>query len=340
MKLSFPIILISAVLILNSCFKEDEKIQPHDPGDLETVSIALTNDYRYQVYFDLSSGQVISTNLKNEWDLAFECGPNGWHIRLNTSNFMVAARTGSNDLHAVTDTTGLTWKFDVSSGNPDSTAIGNWVSFSDPDSVKIYTGEVYVIDRGYDELGNLRGVRKIIFMEADEDQYVFRYADLDGTAENSFTIHKDHSVNNVFFSFDDGGKRLILEPPAYDWDILFTQYTTLLFTNAGEPYPYLLTGALINPVTVEVYRDTIYDFTAIDLDIAMGMDFSKMADKIGYDWKDVIGDVTSGNVSYVIIPGINYIIRDWQGFYYKMRFISFYSNSGEKGYPTFEYQKL
>jgi hypothetical protein len=89
-----------------------------------------------------------------------------------------------------------------------------------------------------------------------------------------------------------------------------------------------------------VAQDTLYDFTAIDLEIASSMVYSTALDEIGYDWKDVVGDVSSGNVSYVIIQGRNYVIRDNQGFYYKLRFISFYNNSGEKGYPTFEYQRL
>jgi hypothetical protein len=82
------------------------------------------------------------------------------------------------------------------------------------------------------------------------------------------------------------------------------------------------------------------DFQSINRDAVQSLEFTTIQDEIGYDWKDVTGDVTSGNISYVIIEGLNYIIRDQEGFYYKLRFISFYNNEGEKGYPTFEYQKL
>jgi hypothetical protein len=197
-----------------------------------------------------------------------------------------------------------------------------------------------VIDRGYDELGNLRGLRKIVFQEVTDSSYTFRYAGLDGSNENTFTVIKDPAVNLMCFSFDEGGKQLSLEPPKFDWDLIFTQYTTLLYTDEGDPYPYLLTGVLNNPAGILVAQDTLYDFTAIDLEIASSMVYSTALDEIGYDWKDVVGDVSSGNVSYVIIQGRNYVIRDNQGFYYKLRFISFYNNSGEKGYPTFEYQRL
>jgi hypothetical protein len=340
MKILNLIALFVVILFLTSCFKEDEKVLPHDPGDVKTVAIELTRDYRYQVYYDLGSGEVVSTNLKNQWDLGFECGVEGWHVILNTSNFMVAAETGLTDFSLPIDTAGYQWKFDVSSGNPDSTAIGNWVEFSSPDSVKAYSNEVYVIDRGYDELGNLRGLRKIVFEEVDDSTYRFRYANLDGTAENTFIIKKDPSVNYTFFSFEDGGKQLSLEPPKYDWDLIFTQYTTLLITDAGDPYPYLVTGVLSNPSAITIAQDTLYDFSLISLDMVDKLIYSGDQDEIGYDWKDIVGDVNTGNVSYVVIPGINYVIKDWQGFYYKLRFISFYNNNGDKGYPTFEYQRL
>ncbi len=302
------------IILLTSCFKEDEKITPHDPGDVETVTIELTKDYRYQVYYDLGTSTVISTNLKKEWDLGFDCSEDGWKIILNTSNFMVAAATGLDDFYAPIDTAGYTWKFDASSGNPDSLAFGSWVEFQAPDSAKIYSNEIYVIDRGYDEAGNLRGLRKIVFMEVTDSTYSIRYASLDGSNENTFTILKNPSVNYACFSFDEGGKQLSLEPPKEDWDLLFTQYTTLLYTDEGDPYPYLLTGALSNPYGVQVAQDTLYDFSSIDQDIASSLLYSTALDEIGYDWKDVVGDVSTGNVSYVIIEGLNYVLLDREGY--------------------------
>jgi hypothetical protein len=301
----------------------------------------MTKDYRYQVYYDLESGGEVSVNLKKIWDLAFEGSEEGWKILLNTSNFMLAAKSGSTDFDAPIDTAGYTWNFDASSGNPDTSAFGDWLSFTGPDSSVIYSGQVYVIDRGYDEIGKLRGMRKAVFREVSDSTYTFRFANLDGSDDHEFIIHKDPGVNYVCFSFDEGGQQLSLEPPKDEWDLLFTQYTTLLYTNEGDPYPYLLTGVLSNPSGVLVAQDTLYDFAAIDISVAETMTFSSAFDEIGYDWKDVIGDVSSGNVTYVIIEGLNYVIRDTDGFYYKMRFTGFYKRiSGEKGYPSFEYQRL
>ena len=337
----FSLIAIFALFILlSACFKEDEKVIPHDPGDVETVTIELTNDYKYQVYFDLGSGKVVSTNMKKDWDLGFECSRGGTKIILNSSNFMVAANAGPVDFNSTIDTVGFTWRFDASSGNQDTTAFGDWMSYSMPDSVKIYSNNLYVVDRGYDEAGNLRGLRKIIFQAVTDSSFTFRYSNLDGTNENTFTVIKDPSVNYMCFSFDEGGKQLNLEPPKASWDLLFTQYTTLLYTNEGEPYPYLLTGVLNNQAGVIVAQDTSYNFAEYNVDIAENLEFTTALDEIGYDWKDVVGDVSSGNVSYVIVEGRNYVIKDAEGFYFKLRFISFYNNDGQKGYPTFEFQRL
>jgi hypothetical protein len=328
------------IMALAGCFKEDEIVILPPPGDVKTASIGLENDYRYQVYYNLAEERVVATNLKKDWDLGFEASAEGWRVTLNTSKFMLAANTGRTDPGAVADTVGLAWKYDKSDGNPDSTAIGNWVVFPSGEAEKVYTNEVYIINRGYDEVGNLLGVRKIVFESVDEGSYTFSYSMLDGSEANTFTLTKDPSVNFVFFSFDEGGKQMVLEPPSNQWDILFTQYTTLLYTNEGEPYPYLVTGALINRNGVEATRDTVLVFNEITNATVTSLEFSASQDIIGFDWKDVVGDVSTGNVSYAIVPDLNYVIRDRSGFYYKLRFISFYDNSGAKGYPTFEYQRL
>lgn len=338
------ILAIFAMIFLTvSCFKEDEKFLPHDPGDVltDSVRIATNGRYYYQSYYDLGTQSVVSTNAKNTWDLGFESSPEGTKIVLNSSNFMLAAKSGLTDFSQPIDTAGYTWHFDASSGNQDTTAFGGWVYYTGPDSIKTYTNEIYVVDRGYDADGNLRGLRKVAFLEVTDSSYTFRFANLDGSNDHYFTVIKDPTVNFINFSFDGEGEQLKLEPPKNDWDLLFTQYTTLLYTDEGDPYPYLLTGVLNNPYRIRVAQDTLYEFNSLDLNTAKSLEYSDALDEIGYDWKDVVGDVNSGNVTYVIVPGLNYVVRDTEGYYYKLRFISFYDMvNGDKGVPTFEFQRL
>ncbi len=324
--------IIGVLLVFSSCFKEDD---PLPAPSIQTTTIEMNEYYQYQVYFDLNRNLEVSSNDKSKWDLGFESGDSTWHILLNTSAFMYAANSGEKDFEAVTDTTGLIWKYDKSDGNLDSTAIGNWLNFSGDDT--LYTNHVYVINRGYDQLGNLRGLRKIVFTNVDLDTYSFKYADLNGENYNEFVIEKSDSVNHVQFSFEDGGKQFYFEPIALSWDILFTQYTTLLFTDEGEPYPYLVTGVLTNYDLVGVAIDSTMEFDDIDYNFAASLELSYNQDAVGYDWKELQGDVNSGSVYYEIVEGRNYIIKNRFGLYAKLRFISFYNNEGKKGYPSFQY---
>ena len=329
------IIYFAALAALTSCFKEDD---PWPAFEMQSTTIEMGQYYRQQVYFNLPANEVISTNDRNLWDLGFECGDSSWHIVLNTSAFALAANSGLKDFDQPIDTTGFKWRFDKSDGNPDSTAIGAWFSIDGTDT--LYTNHVYVLNRGYDHLGNLRGLRKIAFTHVDSLSYTFRYADMDGENYNEFTVFKQEGVYFTMFSFGDGGHQVDFEPRIDSWDLLFTQYTTLLYTDEGDPYPYLVTGVLSNYGHIEMALDTTLAYDAVDLDYAQSLDFSGNRDYIGYDWKELIGDVNTGNVHYEIVDGRNYLVRTSQGLYFKIRFINFYSETGEKGFPSFQYDIL
>lgn len=320
---------------MSSCFKEDE---PYPAFEMQTTTIEMGQYYLYQSYFNLPSNEVVSSNEKNNWDLGFECGDTSWHIRLNTSAFMLAAHAGTKDFEQVIDTAGFQWRFDKSDGNPDSTAIGSWVSIEGTDT--LYTNEVYIVDRGYDHLGNRRGLKKMMFTLVDSVSYRFRYADMNGANENTFAVSKHEGVYFTCFSFANGGQQIDLEPRTDSWDLFFTQYTTLLYTDEGDPYPYLVTGVLSNPGHIELAMDSLKAYDDVDRAYASALIYSGNCDLIGYDWKDLIGDVNSGNVYYEIVPGRNYLIRTRKGLYFKMRFINFYSETGEKGFPSFQYDVL
>ena len=68
----------------------------------------------------------------------------------------------------------------VSSGNLDSTAIGDYRDKQ----------QVYYIDRGYDPQGNHTGYRKIIIEDFSESGYKVRVAQLDGSEDTRLSIPK------------------------------------------------------------------------------------------------------------------------------------------------------
>jgi hypothetical protein len=329
---SLTLILLS--LAFHSCFKKDESVPAHSRGPVKTDTIAMSDNYRFQVYFDLASGNAVSTNVKTDSDLGFECSPSGWKIILNTSDFMKVADLGVIPFGQPHDTTGLKWKFDKSDGNADSLAFGRWFSVVNGDTVS--ANHVYLVDRGMDQNGNPLGFYQVVFDSLSHGTYYFRFAGLDGLSSHSETVTKDASTGYLWYSFSSGGMVKNLEPPIDAYDLLFTQYTTLLYTEEGAAYPYLVTGVLLNRNRVAAIKDSLQVFTSVSLETVNAIPLSSALDVIGYDWKTF--DFTAG--SYTVRTGIFYVIRDKSGYLYKLRFIGFYNEKGEKGYPVIEYQLL
>jgi hypothetical protein len=334
MRTKSSLLLILLSMVLFSCFKEDEPIAPHPKGDLKTDTIPMTQNYKYQVYFDLVTGMPIAQNDRSIFDLGFECSDQGWKIILNTADFARVADLGVVPFGQKQDTIGKTWLFDKSDGNPDSLSIGRWFDVVDGDTLS--NQHVYAIDRGLNADGILLGYTQVIFDSLAGGKYYFRFADMNGGSGTSTVVAKDSTLNYRWFSFNNGGATTDNEPPKLDYDLLFTQYTTMLYTDIGEPYPYLVTGVLLNRFRVLAGVDSLHEFTAVTLEDAKKVTLSNALDRIGYDWKYYSFETGA----YTMRTHLVYILRSSSGIYYKLRFIGFYNTKGEKGYPVIEYQAL
>jgi len=309
-------------------------ILPHPPGSVETDTIPMSYNYKFQVYFNLDSGIIVSQNLKTESDLGFECSPTGWKIILNAADFMKAADLGIVPFGQAQDTARVNWKFDKSDGNPDSLAFGTWYLTVNGDTVS--NNHVYAVDRGFDENANPLGIYQVIFDSLAGNKYYFRFATIGGGPVSCGIVAKDGGVNYLYYSLTSGGSLKRLEPSKDQYDLVFTQYTTLLFTDIGEAYPYLVTGVLTNRNNFEVAIDSIHEFSSITLAQSLQLPFSSTLDAVGYEWKRY--DFETG--AYTVNSNVTYIIRNDTGRSFKLRFVGFYSSTGEKGYPVIEHQNL
>lgn len=324
-------IILLLLFSLQSCFKEEAMVTPHEQGDLEEGQAALGSYYENQVYFDLYNNEEVSSSSINDFDLSFESSGEGWIIRLNSAKFMLAGNSHDTVFAADLIPDSLDMKFDKSDGNPDSTAIGPWYEFTEDSSWS--KREVYLLDLGSDNEGFSLGQKKVQFDMLGND-FQLHYANTDNTGDTLVIIIRDPAVDQVYYSFDKG---FVDIAPAPDrWSLLFSKYTTMLVTDEGEDYPYLVVGLLLNPNEVAAARDSIHDFMAMSRDDIADLEFTSQADIIGYDWKYYNFDAGV----YTIVPDMNYVIRDRDGFFYKLRFVDFYSNEGVKGYPTFEFVRL
>lgn len=322
--------IILLLPLLNSCFVEDDIVPRHEQGGIETGKAVLGETYANQVFYDLASNSTVASNKISDWDLAFSCNNNNWHITLNAAQMMYAGNSRSTDFAQVKSTANIDMRFDSSDGNMATTAIGEWYYFEN-DSVKSYH-YVYVIDRGLDENLQSLGTKKIS-IDVANNHYLLKYADLNGENEKQLKITKNEAFNYVYFSFDDDAM-VNIAPPKNSWSLKFSKYSTML-QSEGEDYPYLVTGALLNPENMSVAMDTI-DFMNITIQDTAKYEFSHKMDFIGHEWKYYSFD----SEMYTIVPNRHYIVKNYDGYFYKLRFISFYDENGVKGNPVFEMVRL
>ena len=310
------------MFVFISCEMEEIPVSPHNPGDIQINQIELSNDYRYQVFYDLGSNSIISDNLKTDWDLGFESSSQGYHVILNSSTYSSLSYIENISFNDNIDPTGLIWSWDNPNGDLDSSAFGDSRNVSG----------FYVFDRGFDLNGIPRGFKKILIDSITNEFYQISFSNLDNSEYNSFKLYKDPSVNFTCFSFESN-QIVDIEPSYNDWDLLFSQYTHL-YNDTTTP-AYLVTGVCSN-LDILVAKDTSYEFNEINYSMINEFSFNDDRDAIGFDWKEY--NFNAG--SYTINSNTNYIIMDKQQKYFKLRFIDFYNSDGDKGYPTFEIQEL
>lgn len=343
-KLKTVLLVGFTLALFTSCLKEEEPVTPPNmQGNVQTAQIPMGKDYNRQFFFDLGTNSIVSSNSKTDWDLAFECSPEDYHIYLNSSKMMFAYNTLLTDFTqaANINADSVLWRWDVASGNPDSTAIGEWGNYADRNVIS--NRHVYLIHRGKDVAGNNIGIKKLVLGSLLNGTYTFKFASLDGTDEHIVEVAKDNDFTFVYFSFDNGGEIKNIAPEREAWDIEFTMYTHIFSEtpdNIQQPdtlIPYLVTGALQNTNGVAVAEYFSKPFAGIMLNEVMNLNFVEgNIDVIGYDWKYFNFEA----VTYDVLPNRVYIIRDTEGYLYKLQFIDFYSETGEKGYPKFEFQRL
>ncbi len=326
MKYLIPVI---SVLLLAGCFPKDKMVTPRN---IDIVEIPYSI-YENQVWFSLSNKSIVSYNSYLDWDLGFQSDSSGHHIILNSSKFMHAGNTGSTDFSGITSNICDTMIFDSSDGDLNKTAIGDWADFSDPAN-PVFTGDVYIIDLGADNNGNPFGLKKIVFEDYSDSTYTIHYSNLDGTDEHQYKLVTEKGRKFTLFSFNDGGYTAPIQPEDKDWDICFTQYSSILYDDNGVATPYLVRGVYLNPAGTYAAADSINSYYDITYSNIAGYSLSGKQDAIGYDWKVYAND------TYTIRPDLFYIIRDQKGEYYKLKFTGYYNSSGARGYPSFQLDDL
>lgn len=315
---------------MTSCFEKEDIITP---AEINEIAIPYSL-YEYQTYYRLNDESIVSFNSFDAWDLGFECADDGFAVILNSSRYMKAGDAGTTDFSSVTTNLADTMIFDDSSGDLSKTALGGWVDLTDPQN-PVFTGKVFIVDRGLNESGESFGLIKLVIEKIEAGEFYIRYANLDGSSEATFTITKNPLANYVLLSLDEGDQLAVQQPPASQWDLCFTKYSTVIPDNYGVPTPYIVRGVFINNLAgVAGVMDSTRAFYDIDITVAREYIYSSAQDIIGYEWKEYRDD------SYTLIDGVSYIIRDKNNRYFKIRFTDYFNDAGQRGYPAFEQIEL
>lgn len=334
------LLISSLIFFLASCEKEELPLiapnnnQSQNPidisgseqlvakGSIVSKSVNMGADYGTQIWFDLGSNSVVKTNLRTDWDLAFDCRLGKNNLYLNTALNASVAFTTETDFSKVESDEGLTYKFEHQSGSQELLAIGDISN----------RRTVFIIDRGYDISGNPIGKWKAQITMVQDGNYYLTCAKLDGSSQQTSIISKKPQYNRLAYSFNTQNE-LQIEPAKSEYDIVFTQYTHL-FEN--PPLPYSVNGVLINSYNTEVAEEFSKDLNEITKSHAESLFYSNEQDIIGYDWKDFNLQTNS----FTIFSNKNYLIKDASGNLFKLHFLDFYDESGTKGSPAFEFVRL
>ena len=307
-----------------SCIKEELPVPAHVAGDIVLEQVEMGEYYNTQIFYHLESKSTVTQNNETDWEIAFECSDSGSNVILNSSIVCSAYNTYSTNFDSSYAIPISGWKYDVTNGNLDSTAI-----------VIDSNNYVYIINLGTSVSQNIeRGYKKIIIKIINNQQYQIRSADLSGENDTTITIYKDSDFNFLAYSLTTNTVVDVF-PFKNNWDLMFTAYTHL-FKDYDPPLPYRVSGVLINRFNTLVSEDTTYNFNEINYDLVQNsstLEYVSDIDVIGYDWKPYNG-------TFTIKENLNYVIKTNSGLYFKLRFVDFYNDNGVKGSPKFEFQKL
>jgi hypothetical protein len=325
---NYSVILLGiCTLFLFSCEKKDKAIVLPPKGDEVAIQVGMGSEYTEHYYVSLENQSIVHTGHCNAWDIAFACGSNDLNIYMNGGIGISAFPTGKSSFASVnwsdTALVGNNWHYDASTGEVDSSVLGQWQKGN----------QVFLVKLG--KTGSV--IRKIKIREADQFQYVIEVGSVDATTPLVVTIMKSSKYNFKYFSMQEMKELLDVEPLKTSYDLHFTTYN-YTFWDQNPPLQYTVVGCLLNPTQTAAYKDSVMGYSQITKETMNQFPLSTKWDAIGYDWKKI--DWASGSTDYVIDKRFTFLVKTQNNRYFKLRFLDFYGPTGEKGSPKFEFVEL
>ncbi|MES2380098.1 MAG: HmuY family protein [Bacteroidota bacterium] len=313
-------------LLLFSCEKEDMLWKlPPSAGTEKVERVSMGENYEKVIFYKLSTGHKEIKNL-NDWHIAFNNYSSEMYVRINGGADVQIFNTFDTSFNKKYNVPPF-WDWDNPNGKKDSTAVGCWFDTISRKSLM----NVYIIDLGKSVMPRYK---KIQFMGASPNNYSIRYANLDNFNEVQIDFKRSLSTNFTYCNLlkNDTSN---FEPDFHEWDFVFTRYRHVYYDL--EPItPYYVTGVLTNPTNTLAAKTRKIKFEDINISNVQQIMLSVNEDVIGFDWK--FYDLNAAK--YLVDDKTTYIIKDQEGYLYKLKFIDFYDENGVKGAPQFVYSRL
>lgn len=303
----------------------------------DSVQVTMGASYANEVFYSFEDG-TLKSSARTDWDIAFNAAKMSVSILANTGSglelYTYPDTIGSWD---VVDTTDMSWTslynsivtWETGAFNT-NTNTGNfdygWGIYNMSNHF-IVGDSIYIVklaDGTYKKLA-------IIEKDAPNNQWTFKYADLDGGNEKSETFDADdYSTSFVYYSLANGD--FVDQEPESRWQLLFTKYFDYTYMNG---YGYNMTGILVNS---DVYVQEVagIDTASDSYDLSL---FNDTISQIGSDWKTFDLNTYTYNVSDSLVFFVQDSLDSENGYpVYKMIITAF--GGSTDGTVTFTQEKV
>lgn len=321
-KTSVCLVLLTALLA--SCSKNDEA--PYVPPVIEgSITASLGEEFENQVFVNLAKKELVSVPA-GSWDLAFQSS-GGTAIRVNTGKKSSVYITETTDFASVTSAPAArAFAYDdpAAMSDPSKTAIGEWMT--DGASKNL----VYVINLGNDApaSSNPLGYKKMQVTGFENGVYHIKYANLDGS---------DAGEADLAFA----GITVAGGGPPGSYVVSFAVISnTLNGTRVAEDNPGKdLADSDLPEDPINQLPDSESNYETLSKADYASIGGSDDPLAIGRDWYQILKPHSDG--IYKVYNWRTYLVKTQHDQYFKLKFTAYKSvETGEKGYPSFEYQEL